>query len=363
VPTPLERIALIWATALVAIVFLLQNPLMPGDVHLTFGPVCPEPANTPGGADPWGGCWPGAHNTGYPQGLPGDNRTPVTLTEYTGPDTITSCGTTIDSKIINSWIAVTAGNGTHSPDTPCVTVTNSLINGTIRTDTNADGPLLIEDTELDTHDEAMDVGIPFIENLGRYNVFAYRVNSHGGDPTIKCEEYCVTKDSWTHAGTLGGTDRHYNAIGSNGIAAGTWNIEHNSASCGDWEDENTTTDPANGDAGCSSDIGFYGDFYAVQNITIHRNLLRGATDNAFTNESGNQPAYCLNPGYYVGKPFPQPINMTITDNVFGRSGDFGSNCGTAGTSNSVEDDADPEATVTWSGNQFTDGTTVARPQE
>lgn len=50
------------------------------------------------GPDPWGGCWPGPLTTGVPAG--------TTLTAYTGPTTITSPNTVIDSKIITSCLEI-----------------------------------------------------------------------------------------------------------------------------------------------------------------------------------------------------------------------------------------------------------------
>ncbi|MEV0136688.1 hypothetical protein AB0H83_50720, partial [Dactylosporangium sp. NPDC050688] len=56
--------------------------------------------------------YPAAHNTGYPQGLPGDTRKKVTLTPYTGPMTITVAGTVIDGKDINGHLEIKAKNVT-----------------------------------------------------------------------------------------------------------------------------------------------------------------------------------------------------------------------------------------------------------
>ncbi|MFZ1301646.1 MAG: hypothetical protein WAQ27_03700 [Candidatus Microsaccharimonas sp.] len=303
----------------------------------------------PGGPDPWGGCWPGPQNTGYPKGLTGDTRTPVTLTNYTGPQEITSCGVVIDKKI-TSWLYIRAGNGTHSKDTPCVTIKNSWVKGTIFSDDINAGPVLIEDTEVDS-----DGDLPYIENIGRYNYFTYRVNSHGGQGVIKCAAYCETKDNWIHAMTVGNA-YHYNAIGGNGMEAGSWNIEHNWASCGDWESVQPGIDS---DAGCSAVIGFYGDFAPIRNITINRNFLVSAFD---VSPSGDwrQAAYCLNPGYYVGKPNPDPTNMVITDNIFGRG--LSGKCGVFGPTNSINK-VGLGSTNTWSGNRYTDGTVINKIEE
>ncbi len=75
---------------------------------------CAAPAHTPGGADGFGGCWPGPANTGVPSG--------TALTTYTGPCRITANNTVIDSKIVNCSLTIAAQN---------VTIRNSRINGTI----------------------------------------------------------------------------------------------------------------------------------------------------------------------------------------------------------------------------------------
>lgn len=318
----------------------------------TAASACVGAANTPGGPDPWGGCWPGPQNTGYPKGLPGDVRTPVTLTNYTGPQVITSCGVVIDKKI-TPWLNINVGNGTHSKDTPCVTIKNSWVKGIVFSDDSSYGPVLIEDTEIDS-----DGDLPYAENAGRYNYFVYRVNSHGGQGVIKCAAYCETKDNWIHGMTLGGA-YHYNAIGGNGMEAGAWNIEHNWAECGDWESVDASFDPSG--AGCSSVIGFYGDFAPIRNITINRNFMKSA----YTLSTGAAPnqyaqaGFCLNPGYYGGKPYPNPTNMTITDNVFARS--LSGTCAIFGPSNDINR-VGMGSTNTWSGNKYEDGTVISRPE-
>lgn len=309
---------------------------------------CVGAANTPGGPDPWGGCWPGPQNTGYPKGLPGDTRTPVTLTAYTGPTTIRSCGVVIDSKIVNETILVQAGNGTHSGSTPCVTIKNSLVKGVIFAEQVNQGPVLITDTEVVPPD------LPWWENIGRSNIFVYRVNSHGGQGVIKCDSYCEAKDNWVHGMNLG-MEYHYNAFGGNGT--NQFVIEHNWASCGDWD---IVSSPGS-DAGCSADIGFYGDYAPIQNIKINRNFLAGMrVDSSVPNAPYRQPGYCLNPGYYPGKPFPAPLNVSVTDNIFGR-GSSGK-CGAYGPTNSLNSKSNTNGNV-WTNNRFEDGVAIARIEE
>ena len=314
---------------------------------------CVGSVNSPGGADVWGGCWPGPHNTGYPRGLSGDARASVTLTSYTGPTTISKCGVVIDSKIVSGDIVVTAGNGSHSPDAPCVTIKNSLVKGVIHTDAASYGPVVVTDTEVAVP------GLSWWENIGRYNVFVWRVNSHGSEGVIKCADYCAAYDSWVHGMYLGG-QYHYNAFGGNGMesAGGYFTVEHNWASCGDW----AGSDPrAGSDAGCSADIGFYGDFAPIRNITINKNYIAGARiDSGVSAAESRQPGYCINPGYYPGKPYPDPSNVKVTNNVFGRG--YSGKCGVYGPTNSLNAAGKPNGNV-WDNNKYEDGAMVDRPEE
>lgn len=307
---------------------------------------CVGSPNAPGGPDPWGGCWPGPQNTGYPHGLPGDTRTPVTLTPYTGPTTITSCGVVIDSKIVNDTIIVQAGNGASSKDTPCVTIRNSLVKGVIYSEQASYGPVLIQDTEVSPPD------LPWWENIGRSNFFAYRVDSHGGEGVIKCDTHCEAADNWVHGMQLGGS-YHYNAFGGNGT--NDFRILHNYASCGDWASVSNPSD----DAGCSAVIGFYGDYAPIQNITIDRNYLASTFDMSAA-RLNTQAGYCLNPGYYPGKPYPDTHNLTVTNNVFARGGS--GKCGVFGPTNSLNGIGAPNGNV-WQGNRYSDGVSIARSEE
>ncbi|WP_438354499.1 DUF4082 domain-containing protein [Microbacterium sp. CJ88] len=307
---------------------------------------CIGAANTPGGPDPWGGCWPGPQNTGYPQGLPGDTRQPVTLTPYTGPTTIRSCGVVIDSKLVNTTLIIEAGNGSTSPSTPCVTIKNSLVKGVIFAEKTSYGPVVVTDTEVSPTD------LPWWENIGRSNVFVTRVNSNGGEGVVKCDSNCAVVDSWIHGMRLGG-QYHYNAIGGNGTDG--FKIEHNYASCGDW----SVIENPGGDAGCSAVIGFYGDYAPASNITINRNFLASTFD---TSPSGiwRQAGYCLNPGYYPGKPYGTTNNMIVTDNVFARGGS--GKCGVYGPTNSLNKKGASNGNV-WQGNRYSDGTPIGVVEE
>ena len=307
---------------------------------------CVGAPNTPGGPDPWGGCWPGPQNTGYPQGLAGDDRKPVKLTKYTGPTTIRSCGVVIESKIVSGDLIIEAGHGTDLSK-PCVTVRDSLVKGVIFAEKASYGPVLIEDTEVHPS------GLSWWENIGRSNFKAVRVNSHGSQGVIKCDSNCVAEDNWVH-GMEVGKAYHYNAFGGNGT--NNFTIRHNWAACGDWAE---TESGVQGDAGCSAAIGFYGDFAPIRNITIDKNYLVSTFD---TSSKGiyRQAGYCLNPGYYVGKPYPAPSNMSVTNNVFARGGS--GKCGVYGPTNSLNKRGAPNGNV-WQNNRYTDGAVISRPEE
>lgn len=54
----------------------------------------------PGGPDPWGGCWPGPHNTGVPAG--------TALTSFSGDRTVSTNGAVVDGWDVDGCIIVTA---------------------------------------------------------------------------------------------------------------------------------------------------------------------------------------------------------------------------------------------------------------
>ena len=145
---------------------------------------------------------------------------------------------------------------------------------------------------------------------------------------------------------------HATPLGGNGTD-NFW-IEHNYASCGDW----SAVDSPTSDAGCSAVIGFYGDFGPIQNITIHRNFL--ASSFKLSSGDDRQAGYCLNPGYYPGKPYPAPENITVTDNVFARG--TSNKCGVFGPTNSINAVGSPNGNV-WDLNRFEDGEPILRVEE
>src|SRR5262249_24981456 len=91
---------------------------------------CHGARNTPGGQDPWGGCWPGPYNTGVPRG--------TTLSAYHGPCTIKHRNFVIDAKVVNCALVILGGN---------TTIENSKVNGPVHND--GPGRLVIKHSVVD----------------------------------------------------------------------------------------------------------------------------------------------------------------------------------------------------------------------
>ncbi|GAA0720375.1 hypothetical protein Drose_06670 [Dactylosporangium roseum] len=172
----------------------------------------PTKSNTPtkpaGGGNPTYTVagFPAAHNTGYPQGLPGDTRKKVTLTPYTGPMTITVNGTVIDGKDINGHLEIKAKN---------VTIRNSRIrvaNVQAVTATADDAGLRIEDTEIDG--QGMDASPGGIALIGRTGFTLLRVNAHGSGDILRIDGTGTVQDSWLHDPKGTGSSQHNDVIQS-----------------------------------------------------------------------------------------------------------------------------------------------------
>ena len=207
---------------------------------------CPAAANTPGGADFWGGCWPGAFNTGYPHGLPGDTRTPVTLTSYTGSCTVAAGTTvTIDSKNVDCSSEGLFVYGT-------LTVKNSKVTGEIYE--NSDSAVLtVQDSEVDGLQQ-----ITFPTIGGGRNITLLRINAYAGEHVVMCYGNCNVQDSWLHDPHEAGSGPHQNGFLSND--GNGYVIRHNSVLC------NTS--------GCTGDISFTDDG-ATYNATIDKKPAAG----------------------------------------------------------------------------------------
>jgi hypothetical protein len=287
---------------------------------------CPlSTSNVPDGADPWGGCWPGPKTTGYPHGLAGDTRTPVTLTNYTG-SCVLNTAVTIDSKVFNCDVIIQAK----------VTIKNSLINGQIGIDSdnpatqyNTNWMLTLQDAEVNVGQVELPVVYEGAMNLLRDNI-------HGGITSVQCGDkaaQCTIHDTYMH-GQLIQVNSNWHLGGFHSIGGSNYDLTHNYVAC----DQPATYGT---DGGCSGDIVFVPTPpLLITNALITKNFMA----------SNPSLAYCL----YGGDRPPDlfATNMTITNNIFARGSNR--NCGAygpvAGTNTG--------STNVWSGNVWEDGGTV-----
>lgn len=267
--------------------------------------------------------FPNASNTGVPAG--------TVLTTYTGPTTITTCQT-IDSKLINSGLDIRVGNGQKAPGgTPCVTIRNSKINGTIDMSYAGRnfGPTLLDHVEIN----APAPGVGTLFDVYESNYVARFVNVHGGDGGFQCDGYCSISDSYAHDFVFV-SPNHMDAFITNGAYGAPITLNHNSFLC-------NFSGGGGASGGCSADVGFYGDFSAITNMTVTNNLLRA---------SQGQFYQCVYTGAFLsGKKYPTGNHLVWTGNTFERGAS--GKCGDAGP---VADWQNGNSNV-WSGNRWSDG--------
>lgn len=276
---------------------------------------CDPTPHVPGGADRWGGCWPGPHNTGVPAG--------TALTDYDGPCTITTEGTTIDAKIITCDLRIEAAS---------VVITRSRIVGSVATDEDSTGhSFSISDSEVEIGERAG-------TGIGAVDFTATRVEVTGGNRSIHCWRDCTVADSYVHGQFTDPSGTFHESGMRMGQSA---TFVHNSVFC-----DAPDVPP---DGGCSAALTGYGDFGPVQNNLIERNLF-GATTGG----------YCTYGGSSAGKPYSEQTNhIVFAGNVWQRGsrvGDHGEYvCGYYG-SNTAFDPSRPGNA--WSDNVFDDGDPV-----
>lgn len=304
----------------------------------TATPACTSAtAYTPDSADLWGGCWPGPDTAGIPAG--------TTLTTYTGSCTITTPNTTIDSKTINCGeLEIQALN---------VTITKSRINGypfiDDSTPTTRDVSFSVADSELANPSATSNT-----ESVGKSHFSITRSIISGGRRGAWCEYDCSITDNYIHGQehgvlncTTSGCAFHESGIrqgSGNGTTSGVQVIRHNTVAC-DAPDV-AANEPGNESdtSGCSAVITGYGDFAAIQNNTVDRNLIL-ATPGGYCAYGGNTGG---------GKPFPNGANNVWTDNVFVKGS--GSHCGFFGTSTDFNTGLSGNS---FTGNKFWNGTTLS----
>jgi hypothetical protein len=278
---------------------------------------CPvETVHVPDGPDGMGGCWPGPLTTGVPDG--------VTLTDYTGPNTITTDNTVIDG--------VDTDGGEITIGATNVTIRNSKVGVVTIPEECADCSVTVEDSEIDG-------GTWTGAAIGFHNYTVRRSEVKNAWINVHCEGDCVVEDSYAHAPIApDGISTHNNAFLTNGGSNMT--VTHNTLWC--------SVEINNVGGGCTANLALQSDFANVTNVDIDRNLFPVSPSSSYCMTGGDQPA----------KPFHDPENISITNNVFGkRTSNPGiGRCGVFGT---VTDFKVGGPGHVFTSNTFTDGTTVS----
>jgi hypothetical protein len=275
---------------------------------------CSGAPNTPGGRDPWGGCWPAAWNTGYPHGLRGDVRRPVTLTPYTGP-----CDIREDHVVIEAKLVTCPGMLVYGRD---LVIRNSKVNGLVNTNSPT-ASMRLEDTEVDgltTQSQA----------VGVTDVTLLRVDVHNNQHGVHCYGRCVVRDSYVHDQYAAGKGLgwHQNGFITNG---GTdMQVVHTTLGCR---------------GGCTSPLTLIPDA-DISNVVLDRNLVLASPDSG----------YCINAGSDHRVKPGDLDHIVVTDNVFqkGRNG----KCAVYGVVGGWDAATSRNGNV-WRGNVMDDGTSLA----
>ncbi len=287
--------------------------------------------HVPDGPDGMGGCWPGASNTGVPSG--------VTLTNYTGPCTITTANTVIDAKNITcDGLEIRANN---------VTISRSKIKTGVSGMEAAGYAFSITDSEIDGAMVAFG-GVACVGcGVDGYNFTILRTEIMHTNRSAFCENTCNIKDSWFHGVNLdtspcpqasSGTCPHASAL----RAEQNTTLTHNTLSC-------DFTGPFNDDLGCSADMSGYPDFAPIKNNTIDSNLF-------MANNVG--VGFCAYGGATGSKAYSNDAtnatNIVFKNNIFQRGAN--GKCGTYGP---ITDFDGSRSGNQWINNKYDNGTTVA----
>jgi len=281
-------------------------------------PPTTQPPTVPAQSCPPRPAFPDASCTGVPAG--------ITLTTYTGPCTITTPNTVIDSKLVNCVL---------HPRAAGIVIRNSRIIGGVYGNTGASAPsFIITDSEI----VAPQVGSNSEANgLGEANFVGTRLEVTGGNRGVYCRFNATLRDSWVHGTNISATSNaHASAVRqSQGCT-----LVHNRLQC-------SAQDTPQG-GGCSADLTGYGDFEPVAN-----NLVQ---DNFFVTTPGGACAYGGSSGDDGVKPFGnQAHDIRFINNVFDRGpvGDHGTrNCGFYFP---ITDFDSTRPGNVWTGNTWIDG--------
>lgn len=301
-------------------------------------------ANTPGGSDPFGGCFPGTANTG-------PNAPQSSMAAYTGPCTVTAANVIIDSKVVNCS-PLLVGTGASG-----LMIKNSYIKGGVIQD-GGSASFTIQDSMIDNavsypacpsgsscpaglyacgdpNNATVDCGI------GYKNFTVLRSQVINSNRAAYCESNCTIQDNYFHGTNLWPSTTNLAHASSLRVEQSV-TVTHNTLAC-DYQGPFP-----NSELGCSADISGYPDFAPIKNNTITKNLF-------IANNPG--AGFCVYGGGTAGKPFSgDPTNATnivFQNNVFQKGAN--GKCGTFGP---VTDFITGRTGNIWSGNVWNDGTTV-----
>jgi hypothetical protein len=279
--------------------------------------------------------FPDASCTGVPTG--------TALSNYTGPCTITTANTVIDSKTVNCQLLIR---------TTGVVIKKSKIIGGINADEDLTGQFVITDSDVDG-------------GMGTKNFLALGVNVyHGAGPNVYCYTTCDIRDSWLHSPSFptdgcGSTclEAHLGAFLANDNGPDTGNrpctmpdnsvingmyscvtLIHNKIHC--------DTPPSSQDGGCSGDVNLFGDFGKISYVNVDKNWLGGSTG----------ISYCVYGGDSTTKPYPFADHVVFTNNIF-QKGATG-HCGAYGPVAGFGTSTSSNPGNVWTNNNYEDSTTV-----
>jgi hypothetical protein len=275
----------------------------PTSVPTTASP-SPSTTATPSPSSTAAGGFPSASSTGVPSG--------VTLSAYTGPSTITTASTVIDSKRITSCLDIKANN---------VTIKRSLISGNcffnVLNDSGNTG-LVLSDVEIDGGNARADGAA-----IGGRSYTCLRCDIHGTGDGVKLGDNVTVQDSWIHD-LYGANDSHND--GMQASDGSNIRVLHN------------TITPVY--RGSTSAIIIKADFGPISDLTFDGNLVGGG-------------AWTVYAGAGYGSGIPDATGVKITNNqfttaYFAKSGAFGpiTNTGSG---------------VTVAGNTWADGPSKGQP--
>lgn len=295
-----------------------SRPVMSGPASVRAA--CIGTPNEPGGPDPWGGCWPGPHNTGVPAG--------TDLTPYGGDRTVSTPGAVIDGWDVDGCILVTAlGVTIQNSRAHCVGVaekarycragetegekslTGCTMVAGLSTDKGAKRPVLtIRDSEIRCPSGLGESGI------ADRNVVVERVDISNCENGLSVDSHVKVKHSYIHD-LFNSVEGDPHTDGLQGLVGRNLRLVHNVIYAFTTGCSHPSVDArCNGNAAIT--IGGQRDWASVRHTMIRRNLLAG----------GSYTLYC---------PFVNPAGFSIIENRFSeiyspKVGEYGTMTGCRG---------------------------------